>query len=130
MKPNVQKEIDDLKGMVCRWYDFYLGCANGHRYDQYHVEEFNEVCNQQLSVYLQRLRDCRHINRYELGEFYSFIATKSHDLSVEIAKVKPEEPEDPIVTLIKNLGITDEQRKAVVKYLSGCGGNCEGCRHA
>ena len=117
MKENVHKEISDLKGMVNRWYDFYLGCADGSEYDQVHVEEFDEVVDQQLSPYLQRLAECDHVNRKELRDLYSWLSSKHSELSMAIARVKPKPQEDPIITLLKGLELTDKQKKAVADYL-------------
>ena len=117
MDLNVQKEISTIKQMVQCWYDFYLGCANGHKYDQIHVEEFEEVINEQLSPYLQRLSQCKYLTRAELRDLYLYIATMRNDLSSEIAKVKPEEKEDPIIILLRNLNLTKDQKKAVAEYL-------------
>jgi len=61
---------------------------------------------------------------------YLFLATKRQNLALEIAEVKPEEPEDPIITLMKNLELTGKQKRAVAKYLGFCGGDCEGCNRA
>ena len=95
MEQNVQKEINDVKHMVQNWYDFYLSQANGSRYDQIHVEEFQEVCDQQLSPYLQRLAECKYLDKKELSDLYLFVGTRAQDLSLEIAKVKPEIMEKP-----------------------------------
>ena len=117
MKEGTQKEIDDLKRIVKRWYDFYLGCANGHKYDQVHVEEFEDVVNQQLSPYLQELARCKHLNKKELRDFYAWLGEMHMNLSEAIAKVEPKPQEDPIITLLKNLELTDKQKKAVADYL-------------
>jgi len=117
MKENVHKEISDLKGMVNRWYDFYLGCADGSEYDQVHVEEFDEVVDQQLSPYLQRLRECKHLDRKELRDLYSWLGKMHLNLSEAISQVEPKPQEDPIVTLLKGLELTDKQKKAVADYL-------------
>jgi len=118
MKPNVEKEINILKQMVQNWYDFYLRCANGHEYDQIHVQEFQEVCDQQLSPYLQRLAQCEHIDKKELSDLYLFVATKAQGLSLEITAVKPKEKDDPVITLLKNLGLTEVQKKAAIDFLN------------
>ena len=120
MKANVRKEISDLKGMVRGWYDFYLGCADGSEYDQVHVEEFDEVVDQQLSPYLQRLRECNHVNRKELSDLYGWIGKKRQELSEAISQVEPKPQEDPIVTLLKNLELTEGQKKAIFDYISHC----------
>ena len=120
MKPNVQKEINDLKRMVTGWYNFYLGCADGHEYDQVHVEEFDEVVDQQLSPYLQRLKECKHVDKKELGDFYGWLGEMHLDLSEAISQVEPKPQEDPIVTLLKNLELTEGQKKAIFDYISHC----------
>jgi len=117
MTPNVQKEIDTLKNMVRAWYKFYLNCADGSEYDQVHVEEFDEVVDQQLSPYLRRLGECDHIDKKELGEFHGWLAKKRAELSEAISQVEPKPQEDPIVTLLRNLELTDKQKKAVADYL-------------
>jgi len=90
MDEKVEKEINTLKVMVGHWYDFYLRCANGHKYDMVHLKEFQEVIDQQLSPYLQRLAKCRYINKDELSDFYLFLGTKIQDLELEIKAVKPQ----------------------------------------
>jgi len=50
MDINVKKEINTLKQMVQNWYNFYLKQANGHKYDCIHVEDFEDVIDQQLST--------------------------------------------------------------------------------
>ena len=117
MTPNVQKEIDTLKNMVRAWYKFYLNCADGSEYDQVHVEEFDEVVDQQLSPYLQRLKECKHVDKKELGDFYGWLGEMHLDLSEAISQVEPKPQEDPIVTLLKNLELTEKQKKAVADYL-------------
>ncbi len=121
MELNVRKELDELKGMVRVWYKFYLGCADGHKYDQIHVEEFDEVVDQQLSPYLQRLGECSHINPQELGEFCGWLGKKHQELSMAIRKIEVEivEPKEPIIELIKKLELNDSQKKAVLDYLKG-----------
>jgi hypothetical protein len=127
MDAKVEKELDTIKKMVCNWYDFYLRQANGHEYDHIHVEEFDEIVSIHVYPYLTRLEACKYINRDELADFYLFLATKRQDLELEIAAIKPEEKEDPVVTLVKDLDLTEAQRKALMKYLS-CGGNCKSCK--
>ena len=127
MDEKVEKEINTLKRMVQNWYDFYLKQADGHKYDSIFVEEFNEVVSIHLYPYLTRLKACNHINQDELSDFYLFLATKSQDLMSDIAAIKPEEKEDPVVTLVKDLELNEKQKKALMKYLS-CGGNCKNCK--
>ena len=117
MEANVKKEIADLRIMVRRWYDFYLKCADGHKYDQVHVEEFEYIVETHLLPHLQRLRECKHLDQTELGDFHGWLGKKHSDLSIEISKVKPPEKTDPVITLLKNLELTDKQRQAVVDYL-------------
>ena len=117
MEPNVKKEIDTLKRMIRNWYDFYLGCADGHKYDQIHVEEFDEVVSTHISPYLQRLRACNYITRREMNNFFLWVGIKHSDLSFEIAAARPKEFEDPIVILLRNLNLTKDQKKAAFEYL-------------
>jgi len=117
MTPNVQKEIDTLKNMVRAWYKFYLNCADGSEYDQVHVEEFDDVVDEQLSPYLQRLAACNFVDSLELGKFYSWLGKKRQDLSKAIMEVEIVEVEDPIVKLLKSLELTEKQKKAVADYL-------------
>ena len=120
MKPNVEKEIGDLKRIVKRWYDFYLGCADGHEYDQIHVEEWEEVVSTSLLPYLERLKACKHVDRKELRDFYAWLGEMHLDLSEAISQVEPKEQEDPVVTLLKNLELTEGQKKAIFDYISHC----------
>lgn len=91
MEQKVQEEIDALKVMVRRWYKFYLRCADGHKYDQVHVKEFDEVVDQQLSPYLQELARCEHLDKQELNEFYTWLGKKHQELSKAISEIKVED---------------------------------------
>ena len=117
MDAKVQKEIDTLKNMVRTWYKFYLGCANGSKYDQVHVEEFDDVVDEQLSPYLRRLQECDHIDKRELGEFHTWLANRRVSLSKAIMEVEIIKVEDPIVRLLKGLELNGRQREAILEYL-------------
>lgn len=119
MEQSVQHEINTIKGMVCNWYKFYLGCADGHKYDQIHVEEFDEIVSTNLMPYLRRLQDCRYITPIDVGEICSWIGNKHLELEKAISEVKPKKPDDSIVILLKKLDLTETQKKAVISYLKG-----------
>ena len=116
MDPKVQKEFDTFKKQVGYWYDWHLKQANGHRYDCVHVEEFWDVVTIHLLPQLRRFLECRYVTQEEYSDFLLFLATKRQDLELEIAAVEPEKKEDPVITLIKNLDLTESQRRAVAEY--------------
>lgn len=69
MEDNVRKELDDIKSMVIRWRDSYMGFVTGEN-DEYLIDDFLEELNVfHVYPYACRLRDTENITPQELGEF-------------------------------------------------------------
>lgn len=88
MEDNVQKELDIIETMVCRWKKNHMSFVTGKN-DDFLVEEFlEEVGTTHVYSYACRLCEAGHITHQELSEFMGRCYEHVVELKEMIDKVR------------------------------------------
>ncbi len=69
MEPNVQKELEVLKGMVLTWKKDYLGWAPPEGGGEHLARELLEEIETHVYPYVRRLYECQYLSGAEAKEF-------------------------------------------------------------
>jgi hypothetical protein len=80
MEEKVQKELEELKGMVLAWKESYLQAAREGGGGDFLALELLEEIEQQVYPYVRRLLECDYINRAEIDQFLNFCYRQVEDL--------------------------------------------------
>jgi len=127
----IEDAIREYKMIIgTNWYNSYIRYATGEPNDIALLEDFQEDINRDFQPKLRRHLECKQIDHKQYQEFQGWILEALNKFKNEIDAIEPKEQEDPIIKLIKNLELSDTQKKAVAKYLKaekGCNGDCKGC---
>lgn len=126
---NIEEALEEHKTQITNWYHAYLKYATGEENDISLLEDFQRDVERDLQPKLRRYRECEQLTYKQYQDFQAWIVVTLQSFRADLGKVEQKRREDdPIITLLKNLNLTDGQKKAVVEYLkSECGGNCENC---
>ena len=80
MEEHVQKELEELKGMVLNWKKSYLESAPSDGGGEFLVQDFLEEIETHVYPYAKRLYECNYLSQSEAEEFLDFCYGQVEDL--------------------------------------------------
>ena len=84
MKPNVEKEVEDLKQMARNWKRGYSKMwIQVGKDNEYVYEEFTEEIIANFHPYINRLFECDHLTQAEAGELTHYVHRQVRELREE-----------------------------------------------
>lgn len=127
----IEEVLEEHKIQLTNWAKSYLNLATGEENDIALLEDLERDINRDFLPQLSRYRECEHITLEQYNDFQAWILATLQTFRADLGKIElKRKEEDPIITLLRNLNLTDRQKKAVKDYLKSDGfcGNCENCR--